>query len=84
MKLFRNDHGEAAEVVTVIVRVAAILIIGVVILNGVVSAAGLESGDTFYNLSQAVVTNIESGYTLAALMVLALGASAIMRYMGFL
>lgn len=78
------EHGDAAEVTTIIIRVACILIIGVVILNGVVSSASLDETDAFYNLSQSVIGNIESGYTLAALMILALGASAIMRYMGFL
>ena len=79
-----EEQGDAAEVTTTIIRVAAILVIGVVILNGVVASAGLQVGDPFYNLSQSVIGNVESGYTLAALMVLALGAAAIMRYMGFL
>lgn len=51
-----------------------------------ISAAlsGGVAGDPFYNTGQSVINNVESGYTLAALMVLALGAAAIMRYMGFL
>lgn len=204
MKLFRNKQGEASQTVTTIIRVAAVLILGVVILNGIVESASLDAGeyasgrlsvtdnvtdgegvnitisgtqytfefdtnltaseitagnievdvgigtasavgnlsdainnnaslaslvtatnstsittitaddigitgnaiqttetinnasfaaatftggvngDVFYNLEQAVVSNVSSGYTLAALMVLALGAAAIMRYMGFL
>lgn len=80
----KSEKGDAANVTTTIIRVAAILVIGVVILNGVVDSAGLTSDDPFYNLSQSVISNVESGYTLAALMVLALGAAAIMRYMGFL
>ncbi|WP_319508138.1 hypothetical protein [uncultured Methanolobus sp.] len=78
------EPGDAGEMATVIIRVAAILVIGVVILNGVAESASLTEGDAFYNLSQSVIQNVESGYTLAALMVLALGASVIMRYMGFL
>ncbi|WMW24688.1 hypothetical protein RE474_11450 [Methanolobus sediminis] len=83
-KMDEQEPGDAAEVTTIIIRVACILIIGVVILNGVVSSASLDETDAFYNLSQSVIGNIESCYTLAALMILALGASAIMRYMGFL
>ncbi|WP_440953567.1 hypothetical protein [Methanococcoides sp. FTZ1] len=80
----KSERGDAGMVATTIIRVAAILVIGVVILNGVVDSASLAADDPFYNLSQSVISNIESGYTLAALMVLALGAAAIMRYMGFL
>lgn len=83
-ELYFDAQGDASQVTTTIIRVAAVLMIGVVILNGVVESAGLESGDAFYNLSQSVIANVESGYTLAALMVLALGAAAIMRYMGFM
>jgi len=83
-KFLDDQFGDAGQVTTTIIRVSAILVIGVVILNGVVESAGLESGDAFYNLSESVIQNVESGYVLAALMVLALGAAAIMRYMGFM
>lgn len=83
-KFLDDQFGDAGQVTTTIIRVSAILVIGVVILNGVVESAGLESGDAFYNLSESVIQNVESGYVLAALIVLALGAAAIMRYMGFM
>jgi len=77
--------GEAPEDwATGIIKVACILVIGVVILNAVVASANITEGDTFYNLYTSVTTNIQSGYTLAALMVLALGAGAIMRFLGFM
>lgn len=78
-------EGEAPEAwATGIIKVACILVIGVVILNSVVSTATLDANSTFYALFQNVTDNIESGYTLAALMVLALGAAAIMRFLGFM
>lgn len=51
---------------------------------GGATLTGGVTADSFYALSVTVIQNIESGYTLAALMVLALGAAAIMRYMGFM
>lgn len=69
---------------TAIIKVACILVIGVVILNSVVSTADIDANDTFYTLFQSVKTNISSGYTLAALMVLAIGAGAIMHFLGFM
>jgi hypothetical protein len=68
---------------TAIIKVACILVIGVVILNGVVGAANVTSGP-FAALNGVVLTNITSGYTLAALMVLAIGAGAIMHFLGFM
>jgi hypothetical protein len=77
--------GEAPEDwATGIIKVACILVIGVVILQGVVQSAAINNTSTFYNLYTTVNTNIQSGYTLAALMVLALGAGAIMRFLGFM
>ena len=86
-KFYGNERadGEAPEDwATGIIKVACILVIGVVILSSVVSTANIDANDTFYNLYTSVTTNIQSGYTLAALMVLALGAGAIMRFLGFM
>ncbi len=69
---------------TAIIKVSCILILGVVVLNSVVGTAAIDSNSTFYTLYQSVTTNIESGYTLAALMVLCLGAGAIMHFLGFM
>ena len=68
---------------TAIIKTACILIIGVVILNGVTSAVNVTTGP-FAGLMTSVNANISSGYTLAALMVLALGAGAIMHFLGFM
>lgn len=69
---------------TAIIKVACILVIGVVVLESVVSSANIEANSTFYTLYQSVTTNIQSGYTLAALMVLSLGAGAVMHFLGFM
>jgi hypothetical protein len=68
---------------TAIIKVSCILVIGVVILNGVTNATNITTGP-FATLFQSVQTNISSGYTLAALMVLAIGAGAIMHFLGFM
>jgi tetrahydromethanopterin S-methyltransferase subunit E len=68
---------------TAIIKVACILVIGVVILNSVVSTANVSTGP-FAGLMTTVNQNISSGYTLAALMVLAIGAGAIMHFLGFM
>ena len=74
----------ASDWATAIIKVAVILIVGIVILNGVVAGANITASSPFYTLYQSVQTNITSGYTLAALMVLALGAGAIMHFLGFM
>jgi hypothetical protein len=74
----------AADWATAIIKVACILVIGVVILNGIVTATVISNTSTFYTLYTNVVANINSGYTLAALMVLAIGAGAIMHFLGFM
>jgi hypothetical protein len=89
--VFGNEYqmekaeGEVPEMwATGIIKVACILVIGVVILNSVVGTATIDANSTFYDLFNNVTQNIESGYTLAALMILALGAAAIMRFLGFM
>ena len=69
---------------TAIIKVSCILVIGVVVLNSVVGAADISANSTFYALFTSVKSNITSGYTLAALMVLSLGAGAIMHFLGFM
>ena len=69
---------------TAIIKVACILVIGVVILNSVVSAANITAASPFYSMYNAVISNVNSGYTLSALMVLAIGAGAIMHFLGFM
>lgn len=69
---------------TAIIKVACILVIGVVILNAVVASASINNNSAFSGVFASVQANIQSGYTLAALMVLALGAGAIMHFLGFM
>lgn len=83
-KFEKAEIAAPEEWATGIIKVACILVIGVVILNSVVGSTTIDSNSTFYTLMQNVQDNIQSGYTLAALMVLALGAGAIMRFLGFM
>lgn len=74
-----GDMG-ADQWATAIIKVACILIIGVVILNGVTTAANVTTGP-FAGLMTSVNANISAGYTLMAL---AIGAGAIMHFLGFM
>lgn len=67
-----------------IIRVACVLIVGIVILSGVVVGANITAESPFYALYTSVQQNIQSGYSLAALMLLALGSSAILHFLGFM
>jgi len=53
-------------------------------MNGISDAAVINDNDTLYDLAVSVQGAISSGYTLAALMVLALGAAAVMRFLNFI
>lgn len=87
-RLFKQELAEgnvgADAWATAIIKVSCILIIGVVVLNSVVSSASIDANSTFYSLFTSVKSNITSGYTLAALMVLSIGAGAIMHFLGFM
>jgi hypothetical protein len=67
-----------------VVKIGCILIIGIVIISGVVTAANITACSPFYSMYQSVNANINSGYSLAALMVLAVSAAAIMHFLGFM
>lgn len=88
MKFFGNEKADgdvpADAWAMAIIKVACILVIGVVILNGVVIGANITASSPFYSLYNTVQSNINSGYTLSALMVLAIGAGAIMHFLGFM
>jgi hypothetical protein len=90
MKVFGNEKADgdvpADAWATAVIKVACILVIGVVILNGVVIGANVTAmqAGPFGTLFNSVTANINSGYTLAALMVLAIGAGAIMHFLGFM
>ena len=88
-QLIRNvESGEGnvpADIwATAVIKVSCILIIGVVILNSVVIACNITACSPFYSMYQSVTQNINGGYTLAALMVLSIGAGAIMHFLGFM
>ena len=68
---------------TTVVKIGCILILGIVILQGIVIGANITSSSPFYNMYSAVIDNTKSGYTLSALMVLAVGAAAILHFLGF-
>ena len=83
-KIEKAEGTGASDWATAIIKVSCILVIGVVILNGIVGAVNVSADTPFYTLYESVKSNITSGYTLAALMVLALGAGAIMHFLGFM
>jgi hypothetical protein len=68
-----------------IVKIACIFVIGLIILQCVVNNTGLNNTSApFYDLMQTVQNQITSGYTLASLMIMVLGAAAIIHYLGFI
>jgi hypothetical protein len=68
-----------------IVKIAIIFIIGIFIIQGVVSNSGVNNTSApFYSLLVSVTSNITSGYTLASLVVLVIGAAAIIHFLGFI
>jgi hypothetical protein len=87
MTVFGNEIAEGdvpTDYSTAIIKVACILIIGVAILTSVVSTANITYDSVFYEMYNSVIGNIKSGYTLAALMCLALGSGAILHFLGFM
>jgi hypothetical protein len=87
-RYFGNETAEgnvpADAFAMAVVKVACVLIIGVVILSGVFTASNITTSSPFYNMYQAVISNVNSGYSLAALMVLAVGSGAIIHFLGFM
>lgn len=67
-----------------VVKVAVILVVGVFLINGVVSGSNITAGTPFYAAYQGVQSNLISGYGLASLMVLVVGAAGIMHFLGFM
>jgi hypothetical protein len=68
---------------TAVIKVSCLLIIGVVILNSVCSASNVTTGP-FSGLMTTVESSINPGYTLATLMVLAIGSGSILYFLGFM
>jgi hypothetical protein len=74
----------AENFASAVVKVAVLLIIGIFLVNGIVSGANITSGSPFYAAYQGVQSNLISGYSLASLMALVLGAVGIMHFLGFM
>jgi len=68
---------------TAVIKVSCILIVGVVIMSGVVTAANVTDGP-FAGLMTTITGNISSGYQLAALMIISISACAILHFLGFM
>jgi hypothetical protein len=88
-KMLRNMESADGDVpadawVTAIIKVSCVLIIGVVILNAVFVASNITACSPFAGLMTSVEFNVNNGYTLAALMVLVIGAAAMMTFFGFM
>lgn len=81
----RSSSGVRQEdFVVAIIKVACVLVIGTVILNSVVSSLDVNNSSAFSGVFARVQANIQTGYALAALMVLVVGAGAIMKFLGFM
>jgi hypothetical protein len=75
-------EGEAPQDwVLAFVKIACIFVIGVVMLSTIASNS-FDINSSFYSLYNNVISTINSGYTLAALMLLTLGTAAVFRYLG--
>ena len=72
------DINLAVAAVLGLVLVAAFLVIGTVVLQGVVDGAGIEAGDTFYNTLDNLTNNIESAMGLAGTLLLVIIGVAIL------
>lgn len=66
-----------------LIKLACILVIGLVLLQGIFIASNITADSAVYGAYNAVVGNVKSGYTLASLMVLVVGAVAILNFLGF-
>jgi hypothetical protein len=86
--LKRNEEAKgelaAEDFASAVVKVAVLLVIGIFIINGICTGSNITASSPFYASYQAVQTNLTSGYGLASLMVLVLGAAGIMHFLGFM
>lgn len=69
---------------TAVIKVGCLLLIGIVIVTGIVQGANITSGSPMYGMEQSVLSNFNSGYALASLLVLVIGAAAVMTFLGFM
>lgn len=89
-KLYAAESGEgsvgipAESWATAVIKLAIIFLIGIVIIQGVVTNSGVNNSSApFYSLLISVKNNITSGYSLASLTLLVLGAVSVIHYLGF-
>jgi hypothetical protein len=87
----RTNYKEKAEGeipadawITSIIKISCIFVIGLVIIGGITTASNITASSPFYAMYNSVLGNFESGYSLAALMILIISAAAILHFMGFL
>ena len=87
-RFFGNEKAEgdlsADSWAMAVIKVSCILIVGVVILTNVVLSTNVTADSPFFDLMNSVTGNINSGYQLAALMVLAISTGSIMHFLGFM
>ena len=67
-----------------LVKLACVLVIGIVLLQGFFVASNISTNSAYYSAYKSVVDNVTNGYTLASLMVMVIGAAAIMHFLGFM
>ena len=81
--LWGNDKANMSMVSAAIglVILLSVLYIGLTIIDGVESGAGLDAGDTFYAVSANLTETTESAYTMAGIMPIVLIAVALLGAM---
>lgn len=76
--------GPVMAVMTLIL-LGAILFVGLSVMDGIEAGTSLESGDTFYNASQAVTGGVESAFGMTGvLMIIVISVAIIAALMGIL
>jgi len=78
--MHKNKSGSIDMVNTGIMLVVllVVLYVGLQIIDNVIGAAGLASGDTFYNTSVALTNTTESSFAMAGIMPIVMIAVAVL------
>jgi hypothetical protein len=89
LKMLQPESGEgslsAESFAIAVLKLAVIFIVGIVIIQGVYTSSGVNNTSApFYDLAVSVKSQITSGYTLASLLVLVVGAAGVMHFLGFI
>jgi hypothetical protein len=64
-----------------VVKLACLLVIGVLIINGVASSSSIAPGGTFYSLYTSVRRSISYGYSLMGRIMITIVAGILIKYM---